>query len=109
MEDFAQGIRLDGHGSSNPDQDHLSRLLRSAHTVELIRDGMALSDQIPGYIPEITPAVIKKIYANEDSYLKVTGDQRQAGGGYTSDFYKLSTQPGLLLQAVQSARKTNAQ
>jgi hypothetical protein len=108
LDDFANSIILDGEGSSNADQDHLSRLLRSAHNVELIRVGMKFAGDIQGAIPEVTDNEVTQLYKREATYLSTTGDQRQAGEGYTPAFYKLSTDPSALLQAMIDVRKANS-
>jgi hypothetical protein len=107
LDNLSSGITLDGGGSGNVDQDHISRLIRGAHNIELIRDGMKYGNDVPDAIPEFPAGGVDTLYKREALYLSTTGDQRQAGIGFTPAFYKLSSDPSALLLAMDDVRKAN--
>jgi hypothetical protein len=107
LDNLANGIILDGGGNGNVDQDHISRLIRGAHNIELIRVGMKYGNDVPEAIPEFPAGGVDTLYKREALYLSTTGDQRQAGAGFTPPFYKLSSDPAALLQAMDDVRKAN--
>ncbi len=85
LEDFKAAINLDGKSNANPDQSHLSRLLRGAHVVDLIRLGIKLDESMLQILPELDANDIKKSYERANNYIQLTGSRP-----YADKFFELS-------------------